>query len=204
MRGGPGIIRSGGGLTRPTGLDKEGVQMRFLKWAGVSVLVLAAVVLIGGLILPSTFTVIRSTVVGAPAERVYELVADPRGWKKWSVWNQRDPAMQITYSGPASGAGAKWAWHSKSEGDGEMTFTAAELPKRVAFDLFFPDFGTTSQGELLFAPEGKGTRVTWTMRGDMGRNPLFAWIALNDDSMVGRDFDGGLAGLKAAAEKPVN
>ena len=175
--------------------------MRILKWGGAALLALVAIVLIGGLVLPSTFTVVRSTVVGAPADRVYALVADPRGWKQWSVWNKRDPAMKITYSGPASGAGAKWAWHSASEGDGEMTFTTAEAPRRVAFDLFFPDFGTTSRGELLFAPEGSGTRVTWTMRGDMGRNPLFAWIALNADSMIGKDFEGGLAGLKSAAEK---
>ena len=92
--------------------------MRILKWGGAALLALVAIVLIGGLVLPSTFTVVRSTVVGAPADRVYALVADPRGWKQWSVWNKRDPAMKITYSGPASGAGAKWAWHSASEGDG--------------------------------------------------------------------------------------
>ena len=35
---------------------------------------------------------------------------------------------------------------SKTEGDGKMTFTAAEPGKLVAFDLYFPDFGTTSKG----------------------------------------------------------
>jgi hypothetical protein len=109
--------------------------------------------------------------------------------------------MQITYSGPPSGAGAGWAWKSKSEGDGRMTFTAAEPGKRVAYELFFPDFGTTSTGDLMLSPDGNGTRVTWTMNGNMGSNPLMRWIALFGDRMVGGDFEAGLANLKGLAEK---
>ena len=40
------------------------------------------------------------------------------------------------------------------------------------------------------------------MNGDFGSNPLFRWFALGADSMVGTDFEGGLANLKALAEKP--
>jgi uncharacterized protein YndB with AHSA1/START domain len=176
--------------------------MKFLKWLGIVVIVLAAVLLIGGYLLPSTFTVARSVTIQAPPEKIYALVADPKGWKQWSVWNRRDPAMQIVYSGPPSGVGAKWEWKSKSQGDGAMTFTAAEPTRRVGFDLYFPDFGTTSQGDLRFVPQGNATEVTWTMNGDMGRNPLFHWMALMAGSMVGKDFDAGLAGLKEVAEKP--
>ena len=141
-------------------------------------------------------------VIAAPADRVYDLIADPRHWSKWSAWNKRDPAMDIRYSGPDFGQGAKWSWKSKSQGDGEMTFTAAEPAKRVAFDLYFPDFGTTSKGELRFEPAGPGTRVTWTMNGHMGSNPIYHCFALGADGMVGKDFEEGLAGLKALAEKP--
>jgi hypothetical protein len=35
----------------------------------------------------------------------------------------------------------------------------------------------------------------------MGSNPLFHWFALMSDRMVGKDFDEGLAHLKALAEK---
>jgi uncharacterized protein YndB with AHSA1/START domain len=174
--------------------------MKVIKWILIVIVGLAAILVGGGYLLSPKFTVSRSQTINAPAEKIYALVADPRGWKQWSVWNQRDPAMQITYSGPESGAGAKWAWKSKSEGDGVMTFTGAEANKRVAYDLYFPDFGTTSTGELRFEPEGAGTKVTWVMNGDMGSNPLFRWIALNADSMVGKDFEGGLAGLKKVAE----
>lgn len=175
--------------------------MKFIKWALGLVLGLVVVLAVGGMFLSGTFQVTRSTVVAAPAEKIYPLVAEPRRWKDWSVWNQRDPGMAITYSGPESGVGAVWEWKSKSEGDGRMTFTAAEPGQRAAFELYFPDFGTTSKGELLLAPEGGGTRVTWTMNGDMGKNPLFRWMGLMMDGMVGKDFEAGLANLKKLAEK---
>ena len=176
--------------------------MRIVKWLFGIVLVAAALVWVGGLLLSPKVIVARSIVIAAPPDKVYALLVDPRQWKRWTAWNRRDPQMQIDYSGPPSGVGAKWAWKSKSQGDGEMTFTAAEPGKRVGFDLYFPDFGTTSKGELRFEPAGAGTRVTWTMNGDMGKNPLYHWFALGADSMVGKDFAEGLAGLKAAAEKP--
>jgi uncharacterized protein YndB with AHSA1/START domain len=177
------------------------MTMKLLKWVLVVVLGLAAVLVTGGLLLPATFKVSRSVVVNAAPEAVYPLVADPRRWKAWSVWNRRDPKMEITYSGPDSGTGAAWAWKSPSEGDGKMTFTAAEPGRRVAYDLYFPDFGTTSRGELVFAPEGSGTRVTWVMNGDMGSNVLFRWMTLFADGMVGKDFEGGLANLRQLAEQ---
>ena len=176
--------------------------MKVIKWVLGVVLALALVLLVGGMMLSPKFTVLRSVTINAPPEKVYALVAEPRAWKAWSVWNQRDPGMEITYSGPPSGAGAAWAWKSKTEGDGKMTFTAADPNKRVAYDLYFPDFGTTSKGDLTFTPAGHGTLVRWAMNGDMGSNPLFRWFALFADGMVGKDFEGGLAGLKTAAEKP--
>ncbi|MGL4577213.1 MAG: SRPBCC family protein [Burkholderiaceae bacterium] len=176
-------------------------MLKIIKWVLIVIVALAALLWGGGYFLSPKFTVARSVTINAPADKVYALVANPREWKKWSVWNQRDPAMQITYEGPESGAGAKWTWKSKSEGDGSMTFTKAEPGKMVGYDLYFPDFKTTSAGDLTLTPEGQGTKITWTMNGDMGSNPLFRWFALNADSMVGKDFQAGLDKLKAVAEK---
>lgn len=180
----------------------KGRPLKIVKRVLIVLVALVALLVIGGYLVSPRFTVTRSVGVAASADKVYALVAEPRRWKEWTVWNRRDPAMAITYSGPPSGTGAGWAWKSKSEGDGRMTFTAAEPPRRVAYELFFPDFGTTSAGEITLAPEGSGTRVTWTMNGDLGSNPLSRWFALFIDSLVGKDFDAGLANLKTIAEKP--
>jgi uncharacterized protein YndB with AHSA1/START domain len=175
---------------------------RFVK---VIVLVLAAVgalLFLGGLALPGRFHIERSVVSSAPPAKAYALVADPHHWKQWTVWNRRDPAMAITYFGNPAGANSGWAWQSKTEGDGKMTLTAVTSDQRVAYDLYFPDMDSTSTGELRFEPAAAGTRITWTMDGDMGANPLMHWMALMMDRMVGPDFEGGLANLKALAEQP--
>jgi uncharacterized protein YndB with AHSA1/START domain len=176
--------------------------MWFVKWIVAVGVVLFAVLLGGGIFLPSTFTVTRSAVIAAPPEKIYALVADPRGWQRWAPWSRRDPLMHIEYSGPASGAGATWRWKSKSQGDGAMTFTEADPGRRVAYELYLHEFGTTSSGELRFEPAEAVTKVTWTMSGDMGKNPFYHWMALGAGGVVGKDFSQGLSGLKSEAEKP--
>ncbi len=178
--------------------------MKIVKWLLIVVLALAGALVVGGWMLSPKFVVTRSVEIAAPPDKLYALVADPRRWKDWSVWNRRDPAMEMSYFGAPSGSTAGWEWKSKTEGDGRMTFTTAEPGSRLGYELFFPDFGTTSTGEFRFEPATTAagtTRVSWVMNGDMGGNPLFRWFALFADGMVGKDFDAGLANLKALAEK---
>jgi len=174
---------------------------RWAKWIAIVIVVVGIAALAGGYLQSPDFSVSRSAVVDAPPDEVYALVASPRNWTRWSVWNRRDPATTIAYSGPDSGVGAAWTWHGKSQGDGKMTLTAAEPASRVAFDLYFADFGTTSRGALRFAPESSATRITWTINASMGSNPLYHWFALGADGKIGPDFSAWLANLKALAEK---
>jgi uncharacterized protein YndB with AHSA1/START domain len=176
-------------------------MVKVLKWLLGIVALLAALLYFGGMLLTPTFTVSRNASIDAPADKIYALLADPKRWREWSVWLQRDPAMTVTYEGPDSGVGAKWAWKSKSEGDGAMTFKEAKANQELGYELYFADFGTTSSGKFLLTPDGTRTRVTWTMNGNMGSNPLFRWMTLMADGMVGKDFDASLSGLKAVAEK---
>lgn len=176
--------------------------MKIVQWtlAVVGALVLALVA--GGIFAPSSFLVSRSAVINAPPKKIYDLVVEPRQWAKWSVWNQRDPAMKITYKGPPFGMGARWEWVSKSEGSGSMEFTHVEPDKAVEYALAFPEYNMKTTGALRLDPEGNGTRITWTNAGDVGGNPLKHYLALNMDRMVGPDFEAGLANLKALAEAP--
>jgi uncharacterized protein YndB with AHSA1/START domain len=163
------------------------------------VVVVAAFVAIGWQ-LPAEFKVQRSARIAAPADKVYALIADPREWKRWGVWSRRDPAMKMDYSGAPSGAGAKWSWQSKSEGNGAMEFTAAMPNERIAYTLTFPDMGMQSRGVLEITPADQGVVVTWTNEGNMGSNPINSWFGLFMDTLVGPDFAAGLDNLKKIAE----
>lgn len=176
--------------------------MKILQWTLALVGTIALVAVAVGFFLPSAFEVKRSIEIQAPAARVYDLVADPRLWARWSAWTQRDPKMDVAFSGPPFGQGAKWSWKSKTEGNGAMEFTRVVPNQRIEYALSFPDYNMKSAGVWLFEPSGNGTRVTWTNAGDFGRNPLKHYLAVMMDRMVGPDFETGLANLKTVAEKP--
>ena len=167
-------------------------------------IVIALVVLIGGvgMFLPSQIALQRSVQIAAAPDKVYPLIAAPKAWKQWSAWNQRDPAMEIVYSGPEMGPGATWDWKSQKEGNGHMSFTASTPPSKVGYDIAFPDFGAAYSGEFIIEAKDGGSYVTWTMHGDVGKNPINRWMGLFMDKLVGPDFEAGLKGLKALAEKP--
>lgn len=175
--------------------------MTWFKRLLLGIVVLIAVFLGIGLLLPSTFRVERSVMIAAPADKVYGLISAPAQWKQWTVWNQRDPNMQIAYSGPPQGQGAKWSWQSASEGNGEMEFVAVVPNESLTYRLTFPDFGMQSTGKMHVRPQDGGVRVSWSNEGDMGTNPVSRWFGLFMDRMIGPDFEAGLANLKRVAEQ---
>ncbi len=176
-------------------------MIKLIQWT-LAILGMVALALVGaGFLLPTTFAVQRSVEIAAPPARVFNHVVDPREWRKWTVWNERDPKMEISYSGPPFGQGARWSWKSATEGSGRMTFTRVVPNERLGYELLFPEYNMKSEGELTLEPAGTGTRLTWTNGGDVGANPLKRYLAFFMDRIVGPDFERGLANLKALSER---
>lgn len=145
------------------------------------------------------FEQVRSTLIAAPPATVRGFVADLHAWTKWSPWEGLDADLQRTYAGAAEGVGARYSWAGKKAGTGSMVITGATAD-RIDLDLdFVKPFKANNKVVFRFVSEGSATRVTWTMSGT--RNLLFAILGkLIFDGMVGKDFDKGLAKLKAVAE----
>lgn len=149
------------------------------------------------------FATTRSTEINAPAEIVHALVDDFRQWRQWSPWEDLDPGLQRTYSGPAKGVGSRYAWSgNKKAGSGTMEIVSS-TPTRIVVDLrFTAPFKATNTAtfDLTPGPTGETTTVDWTMSGE--RNLAFAVLGrLFLDRAIAKDFDKGLAQLKAAAER---
>ena len=147
------------------------------------------------------FSLSRSTHVEASPERVRALIDDFRQWPRWSPWEGLDPDMRRTYGGADSGVGATYEWSgNKKAGEGRMEITRSTATG-VEVDLeFLKPFKATNVTSFAVAPAGSGTAVTWTMTGT--RNPVMAVLGrLFFDRAIGKDFDKGLAALKAAAEQ---
>src|SRR5665213_2964903 len=177
--------------------------MKVLQWSLALVGALALAAVVGGIFLPSAFSVQRTIEINAGADRIYDLVVEPRLWTKWSAWTRRDPNMRITYNGPPFGMGARWSWESAKEGSGSMRITHVVPRERVEYELLLPAFNVRSLGVFTLEPGAPGTtRVMWSNRGDVGGNPLKHYLAAAMDHMMGPDLEQGLANLKAVAEKP--
>ena len=152
---------------------------------------------------PDTFVVQRATTIKAPPEKIFPLIDDYRSWAAWSPWEKLDPTMKRTYSGPASGKGAVYAWEGTGAvGAGRMETTDSAPSSRVAIKLdFIKPFEAHNVVEFALEPKGDATGVTWTMRGPSPFVSKVMQVFASMDSMVGKDFESGLANLKAAAEK---
>ncbi len=139
----------------------------------------------------------RTITIAAPPAAVHALVDDLRSWTKWSPWEGLDADLKRTYGGAQKGVGARYAWVGKKSGEGAMLITGA-TPQRIDIDFLKP-FKANNKAVFRFDAEGSSTRVTWTMSGT--RNVLLARMGkLFFDERIGKDFDKGLAKLKAFAE----
>jgi hypothetical protein len=141
----------------------------------------------------------RSITVAASPGVVHALVDDLHAWTKWSPWEGLDADLKRTYSGSERGVGARYVWTGKKSGEGSMLITSA-TPQRIDIDLdFVKPFKANNKAVFRFDAEGNSTRVSWTMSGT--RNVLLAVMGkLFFDGMIAKDFDKGLAKLKAVAE----
>jgi len=162
-----------------------------------------AIVLVLAATKPDRFSVQRATTVKALPETIFPLISDFHQWGSWSPYEHKDPAMKRSYSGAASGKGAVYAWDgNKNVGSGRMEILDASAPSKVVIKLdFFTPFEGHNIAEFTMLPQGDATSLTWLMHGPAPFMSKLMQVFMNMDSMIGKDFEVGLANLKGLAEK---
>jgi len=149
----------------------------------------------------NTFSVQRSAEIAAPAETVFGFIDDFHEWALWSPWEKIDADLAKTYSGPESGVGAVYEWLGKKTGQGRMQITASAPASSVEIDLgFIKPFKADNKAVFTLAAHGASTHVTWTMTGQQNFMMKLMGVFFNMDKTVGKDFETGLASLKAVSE----
>jgi hypothetical protein len=90
----------------------------------------------------------------------------------------------------------------KNVGQGRMEIVDTAPPSKVAIKLdFVRPFEAHNNVEFTLAPKGDSTDVTWAMQGPVPYVAKIMHVFVDMDSMVGKDFEAGLATLKSVAEK---
>ncbi len=162
---------------------------------------LIAIYLILCIIGPSSSKVERSIDIAAPGDVIKSNIIDLKFFHDtWSPWTEKDPNMQVTYTGYLGQKGYSMAWEStvKEVGKGSMTYQYTHGDTIMEL-LHFDDYGD-SQVYHVVTPNSKGAKVTWTMENKIPFPFRAMMLFMDPDKMVGPDFEKGLAKLKVAME----
>jgi len=151
--------------------------------------------------LPDSFRVERTIRIQAPPKDITALIQDFRAWRSWSPYEKLDPGMNRTYSGALRGKGAIYEWTSKGKaGAGRMEITHTSAANVTIKLDFIKPFEGHQTAEFTIEPQGDSTKVTWAMHGPQAMFCKLMSVFFNMDKMIGKDFESGLADMKAVAE----
>jgi uncharacterized protein YndB with AHSA1/START domain len=148
------------------------------------------------------YEVTRESTIAAPRPVIFDLLVDFRRWREWSPWEDIDPDLRRSYSGPASGVGAVYEWEgNRKAGQGRMEIVSAESPARLEIALqFIKPFKSNTRTTFVLDEREGGTHVTWRLVGPKSFTTRVMGVFMSMDKVVGRDFERGLARLSAAAQ----
>jgi hypothetical protein len=171
-----------------------------------ALLLIIAIIIVAVLILaatkPNIFRVERSATINTAPDRIIALLEDFHQWGAWSPWEKLDPEMVRTFSGASSGKGAVYDWvGNKKVGKGRMEILDIEPRTLVRIKLdFLEPFEAHNTTEISLNYNGSATTINWAMFGPASFAIKVMHVFMNMDKMVGKDFETGLANLKALAE----
>ncbi|MGB1581061.1 MAG: SRPBCC family protein [Nevskiales bacterium] len=171
--------------------------MRLIKTLILAIIFLVIVAVVAGLFMSPQWQVERRAVVNAAPATVYADISNIRGWKDWTAWNtEAYPDMQISYSGPERGVGAKQSWD-----DGAMTgyveITEVTAGERFRYVVSMDEGKHEMDCSMAVAPAQQGSEIRWGCSGNSGSNPLSRLMMAAYKPMIGKDFETGLANLVA-------
>ena len=143
--------------------------MKYVIWLVVAIVAIGAAVTGVGYLLPVAHTASRDAAIAAPPGDVYATISDVEHYPQWWPDIARVDMLQ-------SDSGRVRFREHMTSGPVVMEVEEAAGPTRFVTRIADPDqpFGGTWTIEL--APEGTGTRVTITERGEV-YNPLFRFLS---------------------------
>lgn len=166
----------------------------------ISLAIVVALFLLVALVLPSHRHLEKQVETNRKMTIVYDTLNSLRRFKDWNPLVLRDPRMQLQFSGPASGVGARMDYTSDKPqlGQGSWEITATEPRASVTYALVNPQRGHDKTSTFELKPTGRGGRnveITQTYDVDYGWDLLGRYAGLYVSRHVGDDMDLGLQRL---------
>lgn len=152
---------------------------------------------------PKTYNVHRTVEISRPSPQVFEYLKYLKNQETWSPWEKRDPQMHKKLRGTDGTVGAVSYWKGNKEvGEGEQEITKIIPGERIEGELrFLKPWKSTSACYFTVKDSGAdSTQVTWGFSGKNKFPISIMMLFMNMDKTVGKDFEDGLASLKAELE----
>ena len=176
--------------------------MDTFKKLTLGLIAIVVLLVLVGFLLPAQTHVERAVQIDMPVKMIFPLLNDFKQFNQWSPWAKKSDDIEYRFAGPAQGVGSIMHWRSANPqvgvGSQEIVASVPEQSLRVALRIEgMPD----SQAAFHLEPNAEGARVLWSFDIDHGSNIISRYFgALAMDSMVGEDYEAGLANLKVLAE----
>jgi hypothetical protein len=170
----------------------------------ISFAIVIALMLIVGLVLPSSRHLSESVETNRKMTIVFDTINSLRRFKDWNPLVLRDPAAKLEFSGPKDGVGAKLTFASDSPqvGNGSWEIVESVPGKSVKYAIDDDRRGHDKFTEFRLTPTGRGAvkrnvEITQTYDVQYGWNLMGRYAGLYVSRHVGDDMKLGLARLSS-------
>lgn len=142
-----------------------------------------------------------STVVNAPAEKVWKNMSSMKAFNQWNPFMDFDPNVKVVYSGNPGQVGDQYCWDGNDDAGKGCHVVTALIPnqKQSTKMLFEKPFESDATSDLILSPEGNATKVTWTM--DCELDYPMNLMKFFMDGQMDKSYGSGLKKLKGLVEK---
>lgn len=170
----------------------------------VVVVLFVGVVAAAVFIAPTDFRVEREITINKPHNEVYDYAKLLKNQNEWGPWHKKEPTMHQEFRGTDGQVGFVSYWKGKSEeiGEGEQEIKKLVEGKEINTELRFKQpFESRADAFMILEPSGANqTKVKWGINGSMPRPMNALCLIIDIDSMMGKDLNEGLAGMKSIME----
>lgn len=164
----------------------------------ISLAIVAALYLAVALVLPSERHLSEKIETNRKMTIVFDSLNSLRRFKAWNPLVLRDPRVQLNYSGPESGVGARMDYVSQNDrlGKGSWEIIESVPREKVTYKIDNIERGSNKVTSFSFKPTGRNNRnveITQTYDVDYGWDLIGRYAGLYVARHVGDDMKLGLA-----------
>ena len=178
--------------------------MKILKIILIIILAILTLLLITAAFVKKDYEVVREVTIQKPKNEVFEYIKFIKHQDEFSVWQKLDPNMKKVTTGTDGTVGFVSRWESEhpSVGVGEQEIINIEEGKKIEQALrFYVPWESTGIAYLeTTAKDSATTQVKWGFNSSFKYPSNLMLLFMDMDSMLGNDFENGLANLKQTLE----